>query len=334
MGRKTNYNKIVTDELWQKVNDKNKELLEEWVDYLYSVDRSEQTIKQYINDLKIFFVYLLNKCKNKFFIEMTKKDISRFQAYMLRELESSSSRIRRMKSAISSMSNYIENMLDEEEEFKDFRNIVNKIEHPVVVRVREHTILEKEDVENILNHLTEQGEYQKACVFALAAFSGSRIGELIQFKESYFKDEYIDNGLYQTPEKIRGKGFGKVGKPKIAFTLAENFKPYFDKWLKKRKELGVDIDDLFVYKKDNKWLPYSIHGLNGWKKGFSKILGVNFYFHCLRHFYVTSLVKAGYPIDFIKTIVGWSSADMVDIYTDIGVEEKIKNYLEGKEVKI
>ena len=55
-----------------------------------------------------------------------------------------------MRSAISSMSNLIENILDEE--FPDFRNIINKIPVPPANQ-SEKTVFENEDLEELLNKL-------------------------------------------------------------------------------------------------------------------------------------------------------------------------------------
>lgn len=85
MGRKVQHNNIVTDELLSQVNKENIELGNDFLDYLRSVDRSPNTIDAYANDLKIFWVYLLQHCNNKFFINLSKRDISKYQSYCLTE---------------------------------------------------------------------------------------------------------------------------------------------------------------------------------------------------------------------------------------------------------
>ncbi len=64
------------------------------------------------------------------------------------------------------MSNFIENILDED--FPDFRNIINKIPAPASQLVREKTVFENEDLEELLNKLVEEQMYQEACCLALA----------------------------------------------------------------------------------------------------------------------------------------------------------------------
>ena len=83
MGRKTAYNLIVTDELWEKVNKENKQLLSDFIDYKRSSDKSPNTLYQYESILKVFFVWNLQNNNNKFFVDMKKREFIRFFNYMV-----------------------------------------------------------------------------------------------------------------------------------------------------------------------------------------------------------------------------------------------------------
>lgn len=148
------HNNIVTKELLSQCNKENIELGNDFLDYLRSIDRAPSTIDAYANDLKIFWVYLLQYCGNKFFIDLSKRDISKYQSYCLTEYKWSPARMRRVKATLSSMSNYVENMLDDE--FEDFRPIVKKIENPVNEKVFTKTVLKDEQLEKLLNILVEK----------------------------------------------------------------------------------------------------------------------------------------------------------------------------------
>jgi integrase len=326
MGRKTVYNNITSPEKLNKINPKNVELRQEWIEYLRSVDRSGETIEQYINDLNIFLCWLLDNSENKFFIDLTKRDVMKYQNYLLNTLNLSSNRIRRLKATISSLSNYIVNILDEE--YPEFKNIVNKIPPPMAEAVREKTVLQDEQVKLVLEELVKQERYQMACVLALAAYSGSRKSELLRFKVSHFKEEHIVSGLYRTPEKIKTKGRGKLGKQLNKFVIASPFDPYLKLWLDYRKAIGVpdEMDDLFVSYKDGAWCPLPVSTLDVWTETLSKLFGVNFYFHCLRHFFTTSLYQAGIPADVIKEVVGWASVTMVSLYNDTEISDEFGKY--------
>ena len=65
MSRKTIHHKITSEETLDKILPVNKELMNDFLDYLRSVDRSPNTIKHYQNDLEIFFVYNMEQNGNK-----------------------------------------------------------------------------------------------------------------------------------------------------------------------------------------------------------------------------------------------------------------------------
>jgi len=332
LGRKTVYNNICTPELIAQISDENNELMEGFLEYLHSLDRSPNTIDGYKNDLEIFFVWNVQHNNNKFFIDFTKRDILKYQGYLLHELQHSSKRVRRLRSTISSMSNYIEAMMDDL--YPTFKNIVNKIPAPDDVPVREKTILTDEMIQPLLDHLVEKKKYQQACALALALASGSRKSELLRFKTHYFTDDNIIFGsLYRTPEKIKTKGRSSRGKPLVKYTLVSKFKPYYDLWMEERKRLGIDIDDLFVVYRDGKWQPATITLLDSWADTFSNFLGIDFYFHSCRHRFTTYLSESGLPAEVIKNISGWESIDMVSLYNDSSVEDEFGKYFSKDGIK-
>ena len=332
MGRKTKMNAITNASLLEQVNPENTRLKNEFVEYLRSVQRSPKTIYCYENDLDIFFVWNLQHNNNKFFTQVTKRDLVAYQSWLINENMNSPARVRRLKSTISSLSNYIENICDEEPEFQGFKSIVKKIENPINQPVREKTILSDDQLDDLLAHLVEHEQYEKACMLALAMCSGRRKAELVRFKTDYFDDANIIYGsLYKTPEKMKTKGLGN-GKYINCFTLVHKFKPYLELWLKEREREGIDSEWLFPLKSDSA-NHMKAETLNSWANSFSKYLGVDFYWHCLRHYFTTHLVKSGLPDGVIQNIIGWSSAEMLRLYTDISVDEQLGDYFDENGIK-
>lgn len=318
MGRKTKQNRIITEELVAQINPQNSRLLDDYVTYMRSVKRSEETISGYVNDLRIFFCWLVKNAGNKYFVDISKRDIVGFQGFMVNTLENSPARIRRMKSSLSALSNYVVNLLDDE--YPDFRNIINKVENPINEPVREKTVLSEDQLQDLLDHLVEEKQFQKACVIALAAYSGSRKAELVRFKASFFcKENIILDSLYQTPKiKTKGRSGGKfISK----FVICDLFQPYLDLWNEQRKELGINSEWLFVAKNGDQWEQLSADTLTSWAESFGNYLGVDFYFHALRHFYVTFLSRKGVNAETIKNLSGWSALGMVSLYSDQDNEE-------------
>ena len=331
MPRKTKQNEITSPELLKQVNLKNTQLLNDFLDYLHSVQRSETTIQGYQNDIQIAWVWCLQHNENKFFVDWTKRNIIAYQNWMLNENGNSPARVRRLKAALSSISNYIESVLDDE--FPNFRNIVNKVESPVNRPVRAKTVWEESELEELLKKLTDENEFEKACLLALAIYSGRRKAELCRFRVSDFRDENLvcDGALYKSaPIKTKGRGGGKYIN---CYTLAKKFKPYLDAWMKRRFELGIESEWLFPTP-DNMNEQIGIGTLNSWARTFSRMTGNDFYFHSLRHAFTTSLVRAGIPDSVITQIVGWESADMCKVYTDIDADEQIGMYFKNGEINV
>lgn len=230
MARTTVFNQgLSSPEMLKKVNPDNMQLKTDFLDYLRSIKRSPLTIKGYANDLDIFFCWVLEHADNKPFVKITKRELVRFQNWLCDDNKNSPARVRRIKSTISSLSNYIEAILDTEDEFKDFRSIVRKIENPALQAVREKTVLTDEQVDTLLQTLTDKQQYEKACAVALAMFSGRRKSELPRFKVSDFDDSRIvcDGALYKSaPIQTKGRSLGKYIP---CYTLVKDFKPYLDR---------------------------------------------------------------------------------------------------------
>lgn len=331
MPRKTQQNDITSNELIAQVNPQNRELLSDFLSYLKSVQRSETTIRGYENDIQIAWVWGLKNNGNKPFTDWTKRNIIAYQSWLLNENKNSPARIRRLKAALSSLSNYIESVLDDE--YPDFRNIINKVESPANRPVREKTVWENEKLEELLGELARRGECEKACMLALAVYSGRRKAELCRFKVSDFDDANLvcDGALYKSaPIKTKGRGGGKYIS---CYTLAKKFKPFFDAWMDERERKGVQSIWLFPSPK-NRDEQISETTLNSWANTFSRMTGTDFYWHSLRHAFTTSLVRAGIPDSVITQIVGWESADMCKVYTDIDADEQIGMYFKNGDIDV
>lgn len=329
MGRKTKMNSITSPELLAQVNPENTQLLEDFKDYLRSVQRSETTIAGYENDIQIAFVWCLQHNNNTFFVNWTKRNIVAYQNWLLNSNENSPARIRRLKAALSSMSNFIESVLDDE--FPNFRNIINKVENPVNRPVREKTVWEDSELEALLDKLVERRDYEKACYLALAMYSGRRKSELCRFKISDFDEDKLVCGgaLYKSaPIKTKGRGGGKMIN---CYTLAKKFTPYLDMWRNRRLDKYGDSEWLFPDAK-NPEEHIQISTINSWSNTFSRLSGKPAYIHSMRHYFTTSLAKAGIPDGVIQSIVAWESSDMVQVYKDIDTDEQIGMYFKDGDI--
>lgn len=328
MPRKTKQNKITSPELLSKVNPGNMKLKRDFLEYLRSVQRSPKTIEGYDSDLEIVLVWNYLHNDDKDFTKISKRDWAAFQNWAINENGNSPARVRRLKSAVSSLSNFIANVLDDEPEFRDYRPNIRKIENPVLQPVREKTVWTDEEIDGLLRRLSDCGEHKKACILALAAYSGRRKAELPRFRVDDFKDENLVCGgaLYKTSAPIQTKGFG-MGKFIYCYTLAKKFKPYFDAWMKQREELGIESEWLLPDEK-NPSEPIKVSALNSFAKTLSRMSGRDVYMHSFRHSFTSSLALQGIPDNVIQKIVGWEDISMVGVYKDIDAEHEISMYFD------
>lgn len=331
MAREVNKNKLTIDRDLTKINPENKLLLRDFISYLHSIDRAETTIYEYKKNLEGFFVYNMDNNRNKGFTEITKRDFLRFQEHAMRTWKWSPSRIRGVKATISSLSNYIENFLDEE--YPGYHNVISNIVSPSLHSVLSNTVFTEDELQKLLDHLVENGRIRQAAALALAMYSGRRKSELTRFKVSHFKDEnVIYDSLWKTDEKIKTKGRGFHGKQIPLYVLKDKFKPYLDLLLEDRKKHGIKSEWLLTsYKFPGKQC--SVDMLNDWADEFTKILGKNFYWHSMRHYFTTMLIQQNVPIDIIQDMVNWDSASMLRIYSDVSLDANLGKFFAKKKIK-
>ena len=323
MARKTVYNDDLSKE-WQVVNKKNQKLLNEFIRYCISNDKSPQTCSQYESQLKVFFCWNYRENEDKFFVDIKKRELVNFFGWG-REVGWSPCRLASLRAVLSSLSNYIERILDEE--YPSFRNIVKVLEPIHLEAVREKTIIEKDDIMAGIERLVALGEYQYACFLSLLFSSGMRKAEAAQMKVSFFTTEKQDalGGLAYVTPRIRTKGHGARGKQVPRYVFRETFDRYFELWLKEREKLGIEIDDLFVIKSvDGKYQPAKAQNFSHWAVKIGELIGVNsLYCHSLRHAFTTYLKRQNFPTDIVQKIQSWGSADMVARYDDRTESEEL-----------
>jgi len=326
MGRSTVYNKNITED-YDKISDKNKKLVKDFIKYLKSSDKSPQTIHQYEEWLKVFFCWNYKENDDKFYIDLKKRDFVYYFGWC-RDLGMSANRIASLKSVLSSLSSEIELLY--EDVYPNFHNQLRGLEPIHVTTVRTKTIISDDKMMEILNKLVEAKEYQTACYLALACASGSRKAELLQMKPSFFNDEaeVFDGYMYETPE-IRSKGAGKRGKIIKKYVIKKLFKPFFDLWMEERQRLGITTPSLFVAKKGGEYVPATISTANSFAAKISKMFDIEYYTHSSRHFFCTYLKSLELPNDAIIQIFGWSENSgngMIAIYDDTDKTKRIEKY--------
>lgn len=344
MARKTFRNVITSDEVSEQINEENKKLIKRFIKEK-NTRCSDATITGYKSDLNMFFCWNVLENDNKFFVDIKKIELADFFSYAVENLKWGSSRFARMRSCLSSLSEFIIKFYDED--YPTFRNVVLKsIELMPKVARRKKTILSEEQVDGLLNHLkNEINRPQEACLLALAICSGARKSELLRFDIDIIDETNtaFDDLFIETKEKIKTKGFSKEGKPLYKYIIKDLFLPYYKEWIIERarileKNNVEDHGKLFI-KRDG--TPAKNSTIESWILKWEEYLEVDFYLHSLRHYTCTYLSKIGMESELIVEIFGWSSSDMYNIYCDLTAKDKkwkgtskLKDHINSKETLV
>jgi integrase len=321
---RTTFRKVITSkESWEKVNIKNKELMKSFLKEK-NIRSSDVTIKNYESDLTIFFTYVLEHLENKFFVDIKKIEFSDYFAWTMENLQWGGARFLRMRSCLSSLSQFIEKYYDDL--YPLYRNIILKsIEGMPKVAKREKSILSKEQMNGLLNYLLEVNKIQEACWLALAISSGARFSELLRFTvDNIDRTHLAFNDIFiESLKPIKSKGRTKQGKMVTKYIIKDLFIPYYDKWLDVRSKILLDNkkDHQFLFIKNN-GDPAEAGTIRSWINSFENFLSVPFYPHLCRHYATTYLSSIGLPSELIKELFGWESVSMVEIYDDQTAKDK------------
>ena len=332
MSRKTFRKVITSDEYIEQINPKNKKLIERFLKNK-NAKCSDLTIKNYKSDLNIFFCYNLVNNENKHFIDLKKIELSEFFDYGLLDLKWSGNRYARMRSLISSFSDFIIDFLDEE--FPEFKNLVNKAVSKVPkVPVRKKTIITPEQVYALKDKLISEGKIQQATFLMILASSGSRVSESLRIDVNLIDENVTAFGdlFLETTEEIKTKGHGKTGYMMTRFLIKDVFLPMYKQWMPLREEIlkknNKEHNSMFIKSNGD---PITVAGVNGWIKNWEKFLGVNAYAHMFRHFVVSDLTRKGCSSDFVVAVMKWKTASMYSVYNDI--EDKDRTWKEVDKLK-
>lgn len=327
MSNKNNiYNNFVTESKLNKVNKKNKMMIDDFILDCKSRKLSVKTIEQYLNDLKIFSVYVLQNFDNKSFIKVRKKELKMFVLDCMDNFNWSTARINRVLSSIRGLYNFIWEDDEYEDEVDTLRNPADKLKGVTKEKRRDIIFMTDEDISTLYNHLVEIEEYQLACLVAVAYDCGGRKNELVQITK-----KSVSGGSAFTNEVV-----GKRGK-KFRLLLLSRGQEAINKWLEVRG--NDDIDTLFVSGKEV-LKPATPDVLYYWAKKLGKIaykltgkeeylqINVHTFRHCTaqnifdKSFYYMKETGKEFDLNQIRLLLHHDSADTTLGYTNAKAMEE------------
>lgn len=312
------YNRIYTNEKWEKVNKYNKDLLNDYMLQIKAEGKSAGSQKQYYNDARIVLIYILEELDNKPLYKLNRKSFRNIVLWMQGN-GLSSARINRMLSTCRNLLNFGLDDDDYSDEFEDCRANPSRIKGMQKEKVRDIVFLTDKEVHIIFDTLMEKGRYSEALLCALMYDSAGRRAECFQVKRS---DISLDSGF--TANEVIGKR-GKKFKlmyhdlTKKAYTALE--------------ESRTDNNDTLWITRSGE--PASYESLYAWCVSWRKILNneKEFNNHSFRHsalesystgeHYVARKLNKKFTIQELKLLAHHEDISTTDSYLKCKDEEML-----------
>ncbi|MFI2856794.1 tyrosine-type recombinase/integrase [Paenibacillus sp. JSM ZJ436] len=288
----------VTEEMWLQVNEDYRSLAEEFITVQ---DLSPASKKQYTSALKQFGWYMFSSMNNKFFYKISKRDFMRYLSYLRENRKMSSSAIGLRKSIVSSLCNFIENIISEDDKnYTNFRNFTRGLPPIPKNRVYDKIKVTKDEYDMMMNVLQEDENWLGMAWLATAFRTGARRSEIIQFKTEILSYDVQDDLDYVMSHTVRGKGASLDGK-KIEYMIPLDVLPYWTKWVESR---GYESEYVFTTKYGNEVKPMSA----AWADEFcsntlSDILERRINVHIFKNSCITYLLESGVDIKLVSKFV-------------------------------
>lgn len=195
------YNKVYTEEKWEKVNPENKKIIEDYEIEMRQQKKSDQTIYQYMNDLKIILIRIMEDFENKSILEMTKKDFRRLNLWFS-ENGMSPARCNRLHSVCNSLLTFCEEDDDYDYEV-NYSKKVRGVPNEKVKTNEDDFFFTFEEFIKVRDKLVEEGDLQTAVMWSIAFDSAGRRNEVFQIK----KQGLLDGNKTNIVRGKRGKKF-------------------------------------------------------------------------------------------------------------------------------
>lgn len=242
----------ITDEMWELVNKEYRDLVE---DYIRSQAHSPQTKKQYKSMLRQFGWFCYESLNNKPIYKIKKRDFIRYLSYLREDRKMSSAAQSTRKAVVSSLCNYIENVVmddyDDEEfnPYKNFRNFTRGLPPIAKNQVYEKVKVTREEYELMMQVLEDDENYMGMAWLAIAFNVGARLSEIIQFKSEIANYEVPEGATFVMSHNVRLKGRGEDGKVEPYMINLEAMK-YIKLLLEKR---GFEHEYIFAKKRNGEY---------------------------------------------------------------------------------
>ncbi|SHH76892.1 integrase/recombinase XerC [Caloranaerobacter azorensis DSM 13643] len=291
----------------------DKYYLKEFKEYLLANDRSEKTIKTYLDNVILFIEYFNDMEIEEFNpAVITPIDILDYRSYCQTILNLSVSsiniRIASLKSYFSWLK--IEGIID-----KDITVNIKKLKD---ARIKEPKSFDEKTYRALRRLYYREGNELHICIFELLSKCGLRASELVNLKLDDIKMNFNENGdIRQGTLEVIGKGNKYRSIP-----LHKDVRKAIMNWIKIRKKRKINSPYLLISERKDKFTTNGIYRII--KKYHEKLqLDSNYSIHTYRHYFCRTLIKNGADLSTVAALAGHNSAVVTSqIYTIPNEKEK------------
>jgi len=276
-------------------------ILCDYIEYCESKNKSENTIRSYVNHINEFFNFIQKKDLKG----IDKKDVYKYLHYIAKEKKNS---IATQRNKIAALKNFYSYLVEFE---LVENNIVHDIEMPKMnPPIRKYLTLDQ--VFKVINSIDSRNKIRDQTILMLFLTTGMRLSEVVNLNIGDIKQNFII---------INGKG----NKERVVY-LTENMREQLHQYLLVRPE--VKTSALFVSEQGNRISPNAIRYIVNTILDNAQ-LGIDLdgiTVHTLRHTFATINYQSGnMDLRELQEALGHSNINTTQIYTHMSENQLMKS---------
>lgn len=315
----------VTDEIYEECNEHNRKMVQDYFEL--NPQLSPATKKQYKSGIRQFIYWLHTSCNDKPLHKVKKRDFNRYMSYLLNRGMSGKG-LSFKKSCISTLCNYIEDVIVEDEdypEYSNFRNFTKAFKDIPKNQVYEKIPITIEEYRKIKEVLLDDENYMALAWVACAFNTGARRGGIRQFEVDFVKEGIPEGKNFVFTNYVREKGKSNDGK-RVHYMANQEVIDCCKLWLEHR---DYESKYIFTTKYGGKINMIGIDWANGLcSEVLSDILGRRINPHLFKASAVTYYLEEGKDIKIVsKYIAQHNDISTTSQFYDLRSDEDEANKL-------
>lgn len=271
-------------------------MLEEFIRYLEEDDKSNNTIKGYIQSVKGYLKWF-DESKGVPFSKLHRENVKDYMAFLKTVKQARPKTINTKLNALVKLNEFL---------------VENKVQTDMVITKRDYAKVQQQfaslatvelnDVEKLRHLVLDSGSKRDFAIVTILAYAGLRISEALNIRMNDFN--------LTSRELIIQEGKGD--KTRTVF-INGKVKTAIQGWLRERNSKGVDNEYLFV---SNRNKPLDRTTMNKLFTKFSEDIGKEISPHDLRHFFCSYAISKGMSVHEVANQAGHSNIHTTLQYTN------------------